>query len=142
MLFAPTGDSEIAAIERSLSFSLPPTYSAFLKIHNGLRLFSGDLWLGGHRASFSRSGDAVWQPFSIVSANQECNLTTDGNEIVIGGEERTGATIRYSTKDGRILKYKQRGKKPISSWDTFETMLISEVSRLALCFDATGHRLL
>lgn len=139
-LYSPIVEAEIGAIERALLLPLPPGYAAFLRLHNGLRIFSGDLWIGGYRTTFSRIGDAVWQPFSIVSANQEHAVSSDNDEFVIGGEERTGATIRYSRKDGIFRKYKARSTKPLDSWETLENVLNMEASRLATCYDASGRR--
>jgi len=140
-LFAPIGSAEIEDIERSLLFPLPADYAEFLKIHNGLSLFSGDLRLGGYRTSYARSGDGAWQPFCLVSTNPEHGITDESKEMVIGGEQRTGATIRLGFDDGKARKYKPRGRKPMCVWESLEDMLASEASRLATCFDASGRRL-
>jgi len=140
ILFAPIEAQGVSAIRDALSHSLPSDYLEFLQVHNGLRLFSGDLWMGGHRKNYARSGDFMWQPFCVVQENREYESIEDGGEFIIGGEERTGATIRYRIKDGGIFKYNQRGKKPTCGWESLECMLSSEVSRLSLCFDSSGKR--
>lgn len=140
LLFAPLGDAEIEDLERSLLFPLPADYAEFLKIHNGPSLFLGDVWLGGRRTSYARTGDAARQPFSLVSTNQEYGITAASKEMVIGGEERISATIRMSFKDGKVRKYKPRGWRPTRVWDSLEDMVASEAVRLATCFDALGRR--
>lgn len=141
LLFAPLGDAEIEDLEQSLLFPLPADYAEFLKIHNGISLFLGDVWLGGRRTSYARTGDAARQPFSLVSTNQEHGITAESQEMIIGGEQRIGATFRLGFDDGKVRKYKPRGRKPICVWESLEDMLASEAVRLATCFDASGRRL-
>jgi hypothetical protein len=142
MLFAPIDDQVIEEIERSLELALPSDYACLLRQHNGVRLFSGDIWLGGWRVSFARKGDAIWQPFSVVSANLDNGtLQSDNPELVIGGEEGVGARFRINIKSQQVCKYGQRGKKPLASWDNIEAMLQAEVGRVSRRYDASGHRI-
>lgn len=140
-LYPPLSEDGIAAVEESLSFPLPADYAAFLRIHNGLRVFSGDLWLGGRRTSYSRVGDAAWQPFDLVLHHEEFTKALNGEELVIGGEQRTGVVLRYVIESGEIHKCRRRAGKPLGVWNSLEEMIASEASRLASCFDATGRRI-
>jgi cell wall assembly regulator SMI1 len=45
--FPPASEKEIAAAEKRLGVQFPPSYRAFLRLHNGWKQFQGDNWIIG-----------------------------------------------------------------------------------------------
>ena len=137
-LFAPLAEAELVAWEQALGEPLPPALRAFYGYHNGLNLFSCDLSLHGRRHSYERTSDAVWQPFDLDNQNRyrrggpiPGRLFLAGNEDVLWlSLDLHTQAVQRTTADGTVIQ----------NWSGFEEMLVTEVHRLANCFDEQGRR--
>src|SRR5262245_35891125 len=85
IIFAPLSLTQVAQVEHEIATSLPEPFGDFLRRSNGLSLFSDSLSIHGLRSSYARSGDAVWQPFSIVTPNVPERPRSAGPSLVFVG---------------------------------------------------------
>ncbi len=142
IVFPPLGSREVSFIEDDVGESLPATFSFFLQRCNGLSLFSDSLNIYGLRKSFARTGDSVWQPFSIKTPNvDERPRRSKPSYFYIGGYRWDGSLIFIDKDTEHVYRCKQRNTKPLNHWPSFEEMLESEARRLSDIFDRQGHPL-
>ena len=131
--------SEIPPLESEVGRPLPESYRSFLETMNGLSLFSGSLSIYGRRAISVRSGDAVWQPFSVVTPNTyERPRSLAADAVVIGGYRRDGSLI-YVRGSGEVIRCQREDPRPLNRWPEFPGMLAEEAVRLSAYFDELGR---
>jgi hypothetical protein len=141
-VFAPLSDSDIQSLDRAIGLALPADFRTFLRLANGMGLFSGSLAIDGKRTSYVRVGDDAWQPFCIVAANvEERPRQAKPWQLIVGGYRSDGSLVSIDVRDGSAFRTKARSSKIVNQWSSFWTMLSSEACRLAALFDTLGHRL-
>lgn len=141
-IYAPLQSQYIDRLELDLGFAIPPNFSEFLTRANGLRLFSGHIYFYGLRMNFSRGGDDVWQPYSILTPNlDERPRNSKDKFFFVGGYEPKGSLIYMDVTTLRLFRCSARSAKPLYEWPSFEEMLESEVQRLSARFDREGRLL-
>jgi hypothetical protein len=142
LIFSPISENGLNRLEEDLGMQLPAVFRGFLQRCNGLRAFSGHLYVRGLRTSFARTGDAVWQPFSILTPNlDERPGNAKSSYLFIGGYEPNGLQLYIDTAGLRVYRCRERSAKPLHEWSNFETMLESEIQRLKPLFDREGRLL-
>lgn len=141
-VYAPMTSQEACQLELELGFEPPSIFLDFLMRANGVRVFSGHLYICGLRANFSRRGDAAWQPFSILTPNlDERPRNAKGTHFFVGGYQPDGSRLYIDLSNLRVYLCSQRSAKPLHDWPSFEVMLESEVQRLSTLFDRQGRLL-
>jgi hypothetical protein len=141
-IYHPLRTEEIKYIEEDVGSQVPVVFSIFLKKCNGLSLFSDSLNIYGLRKSFARTGDAVWQPFSIKTPNiDERPRHSRSSFFFVGGYGLDGSLLYIDTNSQEVYRCKQRSAKPLNQWPSFEVMLERETERLSRLFDKEGHLL-
>lgn len=141
-IYHPLRIEEIKYVEEDVGSPVPVVFSTFLQKCNGLSLFSYSLSIYGLRKSFSRTGDAVWQPFSIKTPNiDERPRYSQPSFFYLGGYRLDGSLLYIDTISHKVFRCKRRTAKPLNQWPTFEVMLESETERLSSLFDNEGHLL-
>lgn len=83
VLFPPLMKPEIEEMERNLRPLLPDEFKDFLMKTNGLQMFAYNISNWGVRKNFARSGDEAWQPFNLISHNEEADRPPGSPEDVI-----------------------------------------------------------
>jgi hypothetical protein len=142
LLFPPLSAAQVQNIERDIGNSLPNVFSAFLLKANGLSLFSGSLSIDGLRFSHERSGDAVWQPFSIITPNvTERPRSSKASFVFIGGYRCDGSLLYIDKATSNVFRCKSKSAKAINEWPSFGAMLVAETQRLSVLFDAAGRKI-
>ncbi len=141
IIFAPLDHMQIQQVERDIGRKLPMEFREFLQKSNGLSLFSGALSLYGWRSNFNRSEDQAWQPFSIRTPNvSERPSDAHDSLVFIGGYRADGSRLYIDPRDSLVHRCSRDSAKPLTTWQDFDTMLASEVERLAAMFDQTGKK--
>lgn len=140
MLFAPVSRDDLARLEQNLNRQIPGAYREFLLgIGNGLNLFSGTLSLDGLRASYARSGDAVWQPFDLETVNSlERPRNALADYFYIGGYFEDGSHLYLDGE--RVYRCSRDSAKQLNHWNSLSEMMIQEVTRISRLFDEKGRR--
>lgn len=141
-VYAPLLERDIISLEKQIRRPIPPVFKEFLKVANGIQIFSCSMSIDGLRANFARTGDAVWQPFSIVTPNT-IERPKDAQEsfFFIGGYEWDGSRLYIDSKTSKVFRSESGTAKPINEWNNFEEMLVTETIRIALLFDDQGRRI-
>jgi hypothetical protein len=141
-VYRPLSDQQVRKIETELRSTLPMVFSDFLQRCNGLGLFSGCLSIDGLRTSYERTGDAVWQPFDILTPNvDERPRGSKPSCLFVGGYSDDGSRLYIDNADLKVYRCERRSAKPINQWPNFETMLQSEVERFSTLFGRDGKEL-
>ncbi len=139
-IFAPLGADDVARLEDALGIEMPGCFTEFLKRANGLRVFSGHLYICGLRTNYVRTGEAVRQPFSILTPNlDERPARSKETYFFIGGHEPNGHQFYIDRATLRVYRCSERSAKPLQEWPSFEAMLEAEVQRLSALFDREGR---
>lgn len=141
-IYPPLRGHSIGYIESDIEMALPSVFSEFLARSNGLYTFSGHLFIRGLRRSFSREGDAAWQPYSIKTPNvDERPRRAKPAHLFVGGYIIDGSHVYMDLSDLRVYRCAQWNAKPLHEWPSFEVMLESEVRRLSTLFGRDGRLL-
>jgi len=143
VVFGGLSDSQINQIEVGIKRELPEMSRAFYRRANGCSLFGGAISIYGLRFNYDRGlEDEARQPFDVVLPNRvERAGNANVETIIFGGYNRDGSRLAFAP-DHSVFMCPPATRRPIlSRWDDFETMLVSEVERLAALFDADGRRI-
>jgi hypothetical protein len=134
-------DAQIDAIDQAIGRPLPDQLRDFYRYSNGMDLFGCTLSIFGLRTKFERTGDAAWQPFSIVAPNVT-ERPHDAEEplVFFGCYESDGSQLAMSSQSRVVYRCRARTAQTIGQWPSFEDMLVAEVTRLSYLFDETGRR--
>lgn len=143
MIFAPLTDSYIALLEKKLRGPLPDDVRQFLRLANGINIFSGALSIDGLRANYDRVGDAARQPFDMSTGNvSERPKDADDALVFVGGYRQDGLMICVHRETGRTYRTERTSaSQMLNEWNSFGEMLTSETLRLASLFDESGKKI-
>jgi hypothetical protein len=139
-VYAPLDDGQIDFVEENIGRTFPATMRAFYKRTNGIHLFSDALSISGHRESFVRTGDAAWQPYSIITPNtHERPENAPVDMVFFGFYSHDGSQLGMSARSPIVWRFAPDSATPLNEWLSFDEMLILEVQRLATLFDKCGR---
>ncbi len=143
LLFAPISDADVDSLESSVGIRFPEVFRDFLTLANGLSLFSNSLSIYGQRLSYDRTGEKVWQPFSILTPNTFERLPdAKSTHLFIGGyPSGRGYYLYIDIDELRVYRCSRQSSKPLHKWGSFSEMLVCETTRLAGLFDEQGCKL-
>jgi SMI1-KNR4 cell-wall len=141
VIFPGLAETEIAELEQSTGRKFPSDYVEFLKQMNGVSLFSGALAMYGRRTSFARSGEAAWQPFSLVTPNtRERPPALPASVVIVGGYKADGSLLGIDVLTNYVGRFDRDSGKRLNRWANLSAMLTQEIERLAPMFDDRGRR--
>lgn len=130
---------EINKLKDKLGVELPGIYEEFLRISNGLYIFSGNLNLYGFVERFYRDVDFP-QPFDLLTPNTvERPKDAKSSFCFIGGYKKDGSRLYIDNKTLNVYRCSRQSARPLNKWWDFWEMLNSEVLRLDRLFDDQGH---
>jgi cell wall assembly regulator SMI1 len=91
--FPPASEAEIRAAESKVNFKFPPSYRAFLKLHNGWKNFNFRWWVSG----VSGPAAAVQKEWIRACAAFDKRLSKKGTAYVDGlrAESKTNPSVMY-----------------------------------------------
>ena len=139
VMFAPLDERDIAQLETGVGRPLPQAYRAFLRLTNGLSLFSDSLSIYGLRRTHARRGDDVWHPFSAVPPNTgERPPGLPPGAVVVGSYGDDGSTV-HMLPDGTVRMSRRDDSTPLRHWPELLGMLADEAVRMASFFDGEGR---
>ena len=142
LIFAPLSECDVSRVQEELeAVAIPKQYLNLLQRCNGLSVFSDHMNIFGLRYNYARTGDDVWQPYSIRTPNiDERPSWARQSLFIIGGYSSDGARVYLETSKGRVYKCKRTSSKPLQEWASIEEMLLQEAKRLSLLFDSEGRK--
>lgn len=138
-IYSPLTNEQIKILEEQLNLEIPVSYKLFLRVTNGLDVFNC-FSLDGMRKSYSRNINDVWQPFDIITPNTiERPKKAKRNIFYIGGySSEDGARLYLNSDDNSVHLCERWKTKSLYKWNSFDEMLLSEISRLTALFDERG----
>ena len=104
-------DWQVKVISSYFGTTIPTEYLQFLKHHNGINLFLGELCVFGFSPEMvsRKPPEAFYYPFSLVSANEEMRkLGFQETDFVFGSQN--GQRLIYDLLDGYCYKVIDRKK--------------------------------
>jgi hypothetical protein len=122
---------------------VPEPVADLLGVHNGAMLFSNALNIYGvvePGTLLNRQDRFQLPPFNMERENESWVVAPD-RLLVIGGYRFDGSRACIDRTNGRIYVFKKRNEIPVTSWDTVDDWLNSEVFRLGQLFDHDGKRI-
>jgi hypothetical protein len=141
VVYAPLTVPQLGEVEGTIKRALPAPYRALLLQANGLSLFSGSLSLYGLRTDMRRSGEAVWQPFSIGTPNTvERPPDAAEGSVFFGGYRADGSRVYLDAQGPQVHRCSRTSSVALNSWPDLSTFLLDELTRLAAHFDEVGRR--
>ncbi|HEY7540584.1 MAG TPA: SMI1/KNR4 family protein [Methylomirabilota bacterium] len=90
----PASESEIAAAERRLRLTFPPSYRAFLMLHNGWKNFSFDWWLMSVSKGGTPAADREWTR-DAASFEKDCRKRSPTTIESLRSQSKRDAAVMY-----------------------------------------------
>jgi hypothetical protein len=139
-LFPGLDNDRIERLESLLGTGIPDEYRAFLHELNGVHLYSSNIWLGGDRTSYTRTGEDVWHPFSLTDCNGDSPQSAKSSRFFIGGIASDGQRMYLGTKDGSVHLCSQRSTKSKRRWPNIVDMLSTRMEELSHLYNESGKK--
>lgn len=136
-IFRPLSTDQISTLESTLNCKFHPDLKTLFASSNGLRLFSDELAIFGARSNFQRSGNHIWQPYCIVTANTNDRPSfLPQSSISIGSYSYDGSIIAFELTSGSITVHSpEKPFRALARWSSISEFLTSEYSRLGSFFN-------
>ncbi|MCR5567855.1 MAG: SMI1/KNR4 family protein [Paludibacteraceae bacterium] len=141
-MFPTLKDNDINYIKSRCTPSIPETYEKFLRnVSNGLIFQFGSFYLYGLVTSFNRNIDSR-QPFDIFLPNIDERALYNNvkeNYFFIGGYSDDGSQLCIDVLTNKVHLCSEDDATSLLSWDNFDDMLISELTRLYALYSDDGR---
>ncbi len=135
-------DDDIKYIKKRCIPILPETYENFLRyVSNGLIFQFGSFYLYGFVPSYNRS-ISTRQPYDLFIPNiDERDLfnNVQQNYFFIGGYSDDGSQLYIDVSTNKVHLCSENDATPLFSWNNFDDMLISELTRLYTLYSEDGR---
>lgn len=140
--YPPLREEDLRELEAKMRRPIPDDYRLFLKITNGLTLFSGALDLEGLRKDYSRRVE-IRLPFDLITPNvSERPRAAEPSWFIFGFYQADGSRAYIDREGGHVYRSTRDMTTPrLNHWPSFDDFLASEVRRLSTHFDDRGRRL-
>ncbi len=141
-IFEPLSEGDIRDLEQAVQSVFPDSLKKFYLVANGINLFSCSLVIYGRRIGAGRTGDDIWQPFSIVIPNTfERPKDAEPHHLLVGSYKWDGSKLVLDTLSGQVAWTPRGTVRAVKTWPSFMDMLSQETSRLDSLFDGQGRKL-
>ena len=140
-IFLPLTDNDIMLMEDEVKLPIPIPFKQFLKKSNGLQIFITKFSLYGLRRSYERIGDNTWQPFAMDTPNTIERIRNAPLDAVFIGSYSFDGSRLYMDRQNKVYRCLRWDATPINRWNSFEEMLLSEVTRITKLFDSEGRQI-
>ena len=144
IVYKPAASDIRAELEKELQ--LPSALAEFYQQWNGAHLFLPGFSIYGcipRNYLICRTDPSRLLPFNLRELNRECgSQAAKRNLICIGTYSYDGSIVCMRRKSQEIVCYfgEQFGEER-QSWSNLDEWLGEEISRLSICFDENGNRL-
>ena len=144
-IYVNLSEKQINELENNIPVPLPTDYREFLKICNGINIFSDSLYVLGVRDSYSRKGDEAIQPYDIVRSNMERPKGCPDSWLFFGGYSWDGTRVMFDLSEGtennKVYLCARRSTEILYEWNDFWSWLSDETDRISKLFDLNGVEL-
>lgn len=142
-IFAARTQQDWQAYGIKLPTSLKELYSEC----NGLSLFGGAIAIYGIRTSYRRDDSAQYQPFDLITHDQEHRLSWHAlpgqaaDERVYFGSYDDGSGIYVEAESPKVLRVICGALTPVNEWKSIKNFLEFEYDRISTLFTSDGYLL-
>ena len=138
-LYPGLTDDNISQLESDIKIPFNEDYKIFLKQMNGFHFFVGVFSMNGFRHNYKRTGDAIWQPYDIITPNTiERPKDTPPHYLYIGSYNWDGSSLCMDTKTNKVYRCKRWSAEILNTWENLKEMLTLEAERIVKHFDEFG----
>jgi hypothetical protein len=139
-IYCPINNNDIEELEAKLAFRLPRIFQDFLKLSNGLNLFSDTISIAGYIKFYERKGDDARQPYSLLIPNVHERLPDSKKSyLYIGSYSWDGSLLYIDKSNNKVFRCLSDSSEPFNEWDSFWVMVLSEAQRISKLFDNKGR---
>ncbi len=144
-LYAGLANNQINQLQDSIPVSLPESYKEFLKLYNGLNIFSNSLSIWGLRSLNYRTGEGSIQPYSLIDLNNGRPKKFPDTWLYFGSYSWDGSRVIFDLEKGvennKVYRCNRQDVKVLNEWPNIWIWLLSETQRLSKMFDENGVEL-
>ena len=138
--YKPLSFWKIRKLEKMMNKNIQDVYKQFLKMTNGIDIFSNTLSLYGYMGIINRSDFNDRNPYNLINPNTIERIdTAPDNWFFIGSYGPNADQLFIDTSTDKIYRCERWTTNIISSWPDFWTMLFSEAKRMSKLFTNDGH---
>lgn len=131
VLFPGLSLDEIDNALFAAGLTVPQSFRRFLSEINGMILFQGGLAIYGVRGEISRDPD-VRKPFDVIEANTLGRpLQSAEDDFFIGSFDQDGSRLFLRGQESQVFRRPRKSAEVMARWPDIESMLSSEIERLA-----------
>jgi len=124
----------------SLPINIPDVYIEFLLQMNGASLFSSALELFGKRFNNKRDVISNWQPFNIITLNNENIAHNESDNQFYFGCYSSDGSILYLDASSKVCRCDRYNFDIKNIWPDFLSFLKAELDRLSEQYDELGKK--
>ena len=139
-IYISLSEEQINELENTIPVPLPSDYREFLKISNGINIFSDSLSVFGVRDS-----DSSTQPYDIIDENMEAPEGAPESWLFFGGYSWDGTMVMFDLNEGtennKVYLCARESAEILYEWNDFWSWLSEETDRLSKMFDLNGVKL-
>lgn len=139
-IYTGLSEEQVNELENDMPIPLPNDYRAFLKIYNGINIFSDSLSVFGVRDS-----DSSIQPYDIIDENMEAPEGAPESWLFFGGYSWDGTMVMFDLSEGtennKVYLCARESANILYEWNDFWSWLSEETDRLSKMFDLNGVKL-
>lgn len=139
-IYKGLSENEIEGIETKIKRQLPNHLREFLKIANGMNIFSDSISVWGRRTSYVRNGEEAYQPYDLLDLNEELANEISSKWLAFGSYLWDGSTMYYdvTSDDNKVFICERDSTKKMKIWDNIYLWLNEEINRLSKMYDENG----
>ncbi len=145
ILYKGLGANEMAEYETRFPVKFPNAYREFLRMANGVNIFSDSTAVWGYRESYIRKGETAYQPYDLLLLNQERPRGCPDSWLFFGSYSwGRGSDVHFDTSLGvdnsEVFRIARDSTTILNKWSSFNDWFVTEVERLANLFDENGKK--
>lgn len=140
-LFAPLNINDLKTfVLPNVPVPLPESYTSFLQINNGLKIFDETIKIYGFR-NFNIEYELDKAPFDLFTANEFRVKGTPDSWFIFGSYVFDGTKLVFDTANlnDKVYRIKKNSIEILNEWESFEVWLLSEAKRISELFDKDGN---
>ncbi len=139
-IYHPLTNDQILNIQKKFKSKIPSDFIEYLKVANGLNVFSDTLSIWGLRTSYKRNGDETYQPYDLFFENEEMKGLFSNNWLMFGSYSWDGSTMAYDldSNSNKVFLCNPDSFQKLKEWDSLLSWINSEIQRLSSLFDENG----
>ena len=141
-LLGPLDDSSIWDMQDVLEWDFPSSFARFLRLHNGVDVFTMFIGIDGFRTSWKRTDDdeMAQQPFDITTHNVHRRPSDAPDDMLFIGSLGDERGLVGLLPTGEVLQWGDKCPVPGTRYANVFEFLLLETKKARPLFDDIGKR--